>query len=288
MSTKTFIKIIHYKHTPKTQWVCLFFVLFVLGAIPALNGTPVLAVSADLTTAYSTDQKIFPGTLVSLSSKDKTKIEPTTKANSSEYIGVLVKNDDSTLAINSSSSKGQVATVGNVITLVSDEMGVINKGDLLAVSSLTGVATKAVGEGSRIVGVALQSFDLTSINNTKISAKISGNSSESYTVGPIEMQVFVKKNNSGGDTKPALITWVENASGRPVSISKFVIICGLVLALISSVTAMAYAAIKNTIVQSSRNPLAKPVIAGTLLRVVIIISAIAITGCALIYAIIKA
>lgn len=257
--------------------ICSIFVL--------LGRSDVSAVSAEYTQPYQSDEKLAFGTLVSLKELTGDTVEPTTIANSRKFLGVYVEEEGATVAVTRNSGNRQVAVSGSSIALVSDISGDINEGDLLAASVITGVASK-FDEGTSVIGVALSDFDNANPKNTKLDVVLADGSKKQTIIGPLAIELFSIKN--GIEPKPDLIGWVERVSGKPVSTFKIVAALMLTVALLGSVTAMAYSAIRNTIVQSGRNPLAKPVIMRTLLRVMFMIVGITLAGVVLIYAVLRA
>lgn len=243
------------------------------------------AVSAEYAQSYSSDKNLAFGTLVSLVSDGKTRVEPTTIANVQNYLGVYVADQSVTLAVDKLDGEKQIAVSGNTIALVSSVAGEIKEGDMLGASVVAGVASRA-SDNVSLVGVAQSDFSESSSKNSKIQITLGDGTKKEVVIGPLAIKIFASKN--GASSKPVIIGWIEQASGKQVSTFKLVVILVVAVLLIGSVTTMAYAAIRTTIVQSSRNPLARPVIVHTLLRIVIIIAAIAFAGVVVVYAVLKA
>ena len=217
------------------------------------NCAVVIAVSAEYTQAYNSDEPLSFGTLVSLKDLAGDTIEPATISNSRKFLGVYVEKEGATVAVTKPSGDYQVAVSGSAISLVSNISGDIREGDLVAPSVISGVAGK-FSAGNNVIGVALSDFDRSDPKNTKVDVVLTDGSKKQAIIGPLAIELFAIKN--GVEPKPDLIGWVERLSGKPVSSFKIVSALVLTVLLIGSVTIMAYSAIRNTIVQSSRNPLA--------------------------------
>lgn len=262
-----------------------FFAVGICIFLLALSSSSVFAVSAEYTQPYSSDVELSFGSLVSLKDTSGDIVEPTTIANARKFLGVYVEDEGATVAITRSGGDKQIAVSGSTVALVSTISGDIREGDLLAPSLITGVASKFDKDNS-VIGVALSDFDVNNPKNSNVEVTLIDGGKKNTVIGPLVIELFAIKN--GVQPKPDLIGWVERISGKPVSTFKIVSALVLTVLLLGSVTIMAYSAIRNTIVQSSRNPLAKPVIMRTLLRVFIIIVGITLAGIVIIYAVLRA
>lgn len=267
----------------RSKTVVLITLLLAVLLLPAT----VFAVAAEYTKSYIGDDSLAFGALVSLKAGSDTTVELTTPSNAKQFLGVYVGEDTATLAINRMSNQQQIAISGKVVALVSDIDGKIHKGDLLVASPIAGVASKndIFGRGT-VVGIASSDFAESGSKNTKVTITQADGKKKQVVVGPLTIDLFAIKN--GLEPKPNLIGWVERVSGKPVSTLKITAALVLTITLVGCVTAMAYSAIRNAIVQSSRNPLAKPVIMETLLRVCVIISMVSTVGIVVIYAVLRA
>lgn len=241
-------------------------------------------VAAEYTQSYQTDEQIPFGALVSLVNGSEQKIEIATNNNARNFLGVNVSDSGATIAVNKHENKTQVAVNGKTVVLVSDISGLIKKGDLLAVSAIDGVASKALSD-ENIIGAAIVDFDINNNKNTYQNIAFANGQNKNVIIGALEMELFrVQKNTAG---RPGFIGWIENVSGKPVTPFKMASVSIIALAVIASITAMSYSAIKNTITQSSRNPLARPIIMQALTRIFVSIIIIAAFGCILIYLILR-
>lgn len=263
----------------------LLLMVILAFAVFGFYSIKVNAVSAEYSQSYTSDNKLSFGTLVSLVDNSENKIEPTSISNAKNYLGVYVANEGSILAINKQNDGYQVAVSGNTIALVSDENGDIKKGDKLAISKIDGVASKALS-GNNVVGVAAYDFDESSSKNSVTQVNLADGSTGNVVIGPMEMEIYTVKKDV--EVKPGLIGWVERLTGKEVTPFKILVALLITILLFFCVTAMATSATRNTIIQASRNPLAKPVIMRALVRIFMFIAIISIIGVVLIYVVLRA
>ena len=133
-------------------------------ALLSLLGLIVFALSAPLsaqtvTQGYSSDTVLQRGTLVSIDAEDTSKVVATTRENQERIHGVVVAPNDSTFTLSEDQEKTFVATVGRFDALVSTEAGVIQPGDFLTVSSITGIAMKAGESDPYAIGKAIEGYN---------------------------------------------------------------------------------------------------------------------------------
>ena len=254
----------------------LFFTLFFTGNV--------FAVSAEYTQSYSSDQKLYFGSLVSLEPNNESKITLANTENAKNFLGVYIDDGGSTLAVNMSDAANQVAVNGKVVALASNLNGDIKKGDFLAISTVSGVASKALASDS-VIGSANTDFDENNPKNTRTEIINSDGLKREIVVGPIEIDLFkIQKNTS---FQPGILQKLEQSIGKPISSLKLVLITLLSLAIVVAIASMSYAAIRTSIIQSSRNPLAQPVIMQSLAKTIFIIVLTGIIGFSLIYLVIR-
>ncbi len=241
------------------------------------------AVSAEYSQSYKSDQNLYFGSLVSLDST-KSKVILASKENSKNFLGIYIADSPSTLAVNKSDVEKQIAVTGKAVALASNVNGPIKKGDYLAISSISGVASVA-SELDSVVGSASVDFDENSNKNTKTTVKLPSGQTKEVTIGPIEIDLFRIQKNTVATT--GILEKIEQSSGQPISALKLVLIVVLSVALMGAIASMSYAAIRTSIIQSSRNPLAQPVIMQSLAKTIFIIVLTSIIGVSLIYLVIR-
>ena len=113
-------------------------------ALMLISLAPVSASSANISRSYKSSDTIPVGSLVSLDSSQSDYVVAANNTNGKLLLGVVVKSDDSLLAVNVSSTTVQVATSGTASVLVSNLNGDIKVGDL-PLSGLTTDKLKDIG-----------------------------------------------------------------------------------------------------------------------------------------------
>src|SRR5690606_4642733 len=113
----------------------LFGLVFLTLSSPLQAQTP-----PTVTQGYGSDSTLQRGTIVSLDAEDTNKVAPASKDNQDRLHGVVIAPNDSALTLSDDQQKTFVATIGRFDALVSTESGIIQPGDFLTVSSITGIA----------------------------------------------------------------------------------------------------------------------------------------------------
>jgi hypothetical protein len=195
-----------------------------------------VAATSDLSRSFSSDSKIEPGTLVSILPQKDGYVVGANIENAKQLVGVAVLSDNSLLAVNSGSSKTQVAISGQATTIVSDLNGDIAAGDMIAVTPFTGVGAKAM-PGDRVVGVAQASFKGTNDGVKKVQITDKSGKSKQMSIGSIPVVISVGEAAVSGASQSSgggLTTFASNLVGRPVSLLRVVLCLIIGLAAIIS------------------------------------------------------
>jgi hypothetical protein len=223
------------------------------------------ASSANISHSYQSAAAITNGSIVSLDPHRANYVQPSSTDNGSRIIGVAVAGNDSLIAVDTKPGTVQVATTGNVNTLVSTLNGDIHVGDQIAVSPLNGVGMKAL-PGSRIVGLAQTAFS----SNTQgaKAQRITDKKGKSLTVylGYVRAGIAIGASSStaNGIVLNSLQKTVQSLTGHTVSTPRIAIsITVVAIALIALIT-LTYASIYSSIISVGRNPLAKYAVFRTL------------------------
>ncbi|CAN5390577.1 hypothetical protein BH09PAT4_BH09PAT4_09080 [soil metagenome] len=227
------------------------------------------ATSANVSKSYTSRSIIAAGSIVSLSQTDGDTVELADTSNSKRTIGVVVKDNDSLIAMNSGKMMNtQVATSGIVTTLVSDVNGSIKVGDQVAVSPFGGVGMKSA-LGERIIGLAQTAFNGSGEDVTTREVKDKSGDSHSIKIGYIQLGVAVGLDDgTDGGTMTGLQHFVRSLTGHQVSTPRIIISLVIAICTLAALIVLIYAAIYGSIVSIGRNPLAKNVIFKALWHVV--------------------
>ena len=192
-------------------------------------------------------------------------VEPANTSNGSRLVGITVADNDSLLAVDPGSGTVQVATSGNVNTLVSNLNGEIHVGDQVAVSPFNGLGMKAE-PGSHIIGLA--QTELTNSSEGLTTQQVTDKDGKTSTVriGFVRLTISV-----GTDTQTAtgqklnsLQKLGKSLTGHAVSTVRIVIALAVALVALTALITLIYASIYGSIISVGRNPLAKFAIFRTL------------------------
>ncbi len=243
-----------------------------------LVSTNVSAASPNISRSYNSTTSIPTGSIVSLVSDKSGYVEPSNIANGQKMAGVVVNSDESLLAVNPSSGKVQVATDGNVNTLVSTVNGNIIAGQEIAVSPFNGIGMMA-SPGDRVVGTALTNFNSKTSGAAVEQVRDSSGTSHNITVGYIKLSISIGvDNNTGNSSLQAIQQFIESLTGHYVSTFRVIAAMGISFLAIISIVTLIYAAVYSSIISIGRNPLAKFAVLRTLTSVIGMIVLIAGVG----------
>jgi hypothetical protein len=219
---------------------------------------------------------------------DSKKVEIADADSGERLIGIMVTPNESTIAVSATDNAVQIATTGKTIVLVSTVDGDIRAGDVLGLSSIKGVASKAT-PGARIVGIADAPFDDSSPGSTKREIVDSNGKTHTVTIGsvPITMSIGSTMPMDKADQGEDVLGWVSTLLGEKVTGARFALAGVVAVIMVVATSVMIYGSVRNTIYGISRNPMAKASIFEALGEVIMMVVGIAILGTALIYVILK-
>jgi hypothetical protein len=252
---------------PKLRGVRLFLTV-VLGLLVTLGLGKVYASTANISHSYRSSVAVPNGSLVSLDKARTNFIELANTNNDSDLTGVALKTNDSLLAEDPSDSTIQVATSGNVNTLVSTLNGNINVGDSIAVSPFNGVGMEA-DPGSRIIGLAETSFNSKTSGATKQVVKDMQGQKQDIWVGYVNLSISIGTQTSGTKQLNSLQRAVKDFTGRSVPTLRIVTSMTIALVALIGLVTLIYASIYGSIISIGRNPLAKHSVFRTLGGVIV-------------------
>lgn len=236
-------------------------VLAVVGIFIGLSA----AVSADtIVQSFQADTTIPPGWLVSLKTGSTNTVVLTPANQSNRVYGVTI--DPSQAPVTLQRQAGQqvfVATSGIYPVLVSTQNGPINPGDYLSISSTNGIAAKATGDQTLVIGQASQKFDGTS-------GVLSSGSD--FKIGKINATILPEHNPSlkNDVAIPSIVRSAGTSiAGKDISAAR--IYGGLAIFLAAAIMAIAIliAGIRSAMISIGRNPLSKRSIIRALSEVVV-------------------
>jgi len=226
-------------------------------ALTALDLAPATGASANVSHSYQSAASIAKGSIVSLDPDRSNYVVPANTTNGLRLVGV-VAGDDSLIEVDVKQGKVQVATSGNVSTLVSTLNGDIKVGDQIGTSPFNGVGIKAL-PGSRVIGLAQTAFDGSTDGATTRQVTDKNGHTSSVQVGYVRLSIAIGTNAtvlSDANLNP-LQKLARTLTGHTVSTTRIVIALAIALIAILSLITLIYAAIYGSIVSIGRNPLAK-------------------------------
>lgn len=249
-------------------------------ALFLLNLVPAGASSANLSRSYGSDTPIQAGSIVSLDARQSDFVVLANSSNASRVVGVAVNSNDSLLAVDPTNGAVQVATSGNVNTLVSTLNGNINVGDHIAVSPFNGVGMKAA-PGSYVVGLAQTSFSASSDGAQAQEVTTTNGQKQRIYAGYVRLSIAISQASSdtgSGQKLTALQKLAQSLTGHTISNIRVIIALIISVIAILALITLIYAAIYSSIISIGRNPLAKYQIFQTLGSVIGMVVAIGIVA----------
>ena len=231
-----------------------------------LSLAPAAASSANISHAYHSSSTIPNGSIVSLDPSRTNYVEPANLSNGSRLLGVALNSSDSLLAVDPTPGSVQVATSGNVSTLVSTLGGNISVGDQIAVSPFDGVGMKALS-GSRVIGLAQTPFSATTSGAAPEQVTGKDGKKSSVYVGYVQVSIAITTNvtvTSPDSNLTGLQKFAKNLTGHTVSTARVAISLAVALVTILALVTLTYASIYGSIISIGRNPLAKYAVFRTL------------------------
>lgn len=218
--------------------------------------SPYAGAAALISQSYSTDETLSISTIVSLKDNSSDEVIAASFTNADNLLGVIVGKESSSLSLtNNLSNQVQVATSGTLRVLVSDINGVVERGDYITASPITGVGMRAT-DNARIIGVAQGSIE----GGSAQTIKGSDGKDQSVMVG--EVPVLVNVSSYFKQPEKTLIpTAVQNLAnafaGRNVSALPIIISAAIFVVTLLIVVIIIYSMIRNGIISVGRNPLSQ-------------------------------
>jgi hypothetical protein len=227
-------------------------------ALVLLSVAPAGASSANISHSYHAGSNIANGSLVSLDPQRLDYVEPANTDNGTRLVGVAVASNDSLIAIDTTPGAVQVATNGQVITMVSTLGGDINVGDQVGVSPYNGVGIKAL-PGSRVIGLAQTTFNSHGPGAVTQQITDKNGKTSSVQVGFVRVSIAIGTNASSltAANLSGLQKFAKSLTGHIVPTERVAISLGVATVTILALITLIYASIYGSIISIGRNPLAK-------------------------------
>ncbi len=233
---------------------------------------------------YTTsDAGLQTGMVVSLSSEgNDDKVERATQETTSRAVGVITTIQDSLVTVSSGSGKVLVETEGQVDAYVSDMNGTAKKGDLLVLSPLKGILMRGDDKTpGKVIGVAAQEVTTTSSYQFQ-----DGSATKETQIAKIKIDLSYLGASTGSSASDSSLARLGRAIvGKDVGEIRVLIALVVFLIVLIAEGGILYGAISSAITALGRNPLARKIIRGELVRVIVVAIGVLLVGLGSVYAI---
>ncbi len=231
----------------------------------------------------SSDAGLQTGMVVALSLADSTDstVERASQENSDRVVGIVTTVEASLVSSGSQSSSVLVESEGQVDAYVSDINGVISQGDLLVLSPLKGILMKAGNVSGKIFAIAAAPPTATTPYSYQ-----EGSSAHETQIAKTRVSLNNQGSNSAtGSSNSALAKLGRSIVGKEVSETRVLLAIILFIIVLIAEGGIIYGAISSAITALGRNPLARRIIRGELLRVAAVALAVLLVGLGAVYVI---
>ena len=231
------------------------------------------ASAQNVTTGYQTDEKLQKGMIIRLKRGDSTKVVALPQTEVPEMLGVVVAASDSPVSLSNPGADKEVfvATYGAYDVLVSTQNGPIKEGDFITISSLKGIGMKGDSTQQLVIGKALEAFKGNGDTESKTVLETS-NGKKEVRIGRVSVEISVAHNPLyDKDDTPGVPEFLSKTAqfvtDRPVT--AFRIYASLAVLIVCLIIAgmILFAGVRNGMIATGRNPLAKHAIIRGLIQV---------------------
>ncbi|HSW36784.1 MAG TPA: hypothetical protein VLG37_00240 [Candidatus Saccharimonadales bacterium] len=273
-----------YKQSLKVLLISGLLFVAGLARVEAANTTAIAE-------GYKADSNVKTGMVVKQSDKDAARVELLSVKDVDRMLGVVVPATEPAVTLSDgTTSQVYVATYGRYNVLVSDQNGNIKPGDYLTISSLDGVAMKADGNLSLILGRAAAAFDGKASVESSPEVKNQSGRQVRVAVGRIPVDVNVGQNPlriSGGYVPGVLNSATQLVTGKPVSPAKTYLSFGVLLVSALIAGNILFTGVRSGMTAIGRNPLARRPILKNLLQIILASLMIFVIGIFAVYLLLK-
>ncbi|MEO6109602.1 MAG: hypothetical protein ABIP50_01145 [Candidatus Saccharimonadales bacterium] len=234
----------------------LVVVSSLLSVLFAFVVAPYAGAASLISQSYSSTEPLAIDSIVSLKENSSDEVVAANHTNAANLLGIVVGANSSSLSLtNNLANQVQVATSGTLRVLVSDINGIVERGDYITASPITGVGMKAT-DNARIIGVAQGSFE----GGANQTIKDDTGKDQQVMVGEIAVLVNVSSYFKQPEKTliPSSIQNIANAfAGRNVNPLPILISAGIFVVTLITVMIIVYSMIRNGIISVGRNPLSQ-------------------------------
>jgi hypothetical protein len=259
-----------------------------MATISFLSTCTVASASTLISQGFLTNSEISPGSMVSLKGNSNDSVDPSSPANASNILGVVIDGPPSPVSITSAQgNQVQVATNGIEKVLVSDINGKISAGDSITASPISGVGMKATSN-AKVVGTAQGDFP----NSTSKKQTYKDKAGQQHTVNLGQVSVLVNVSDYFKQPDKTIIPQalqnIANAlAGKKVQPLPILISVGIFIVTLIVVVSIIYALIHSSIISVGRNPMSQAAVYRNVLQLSGLVVVILIVSVAAIYMILR-
>lgn len=266
-----------------TASIKLMVSAYVIAVVAVLSAQPVFGFARGYATK---DGMLKTGMVVALSDEsndERAFVERASNKDPYSIIGIATNPADNQVTIASEEEEVYVVSSGEATAYVSDVAGEVRKGDILTISPLRGILSKAPENSALVLGIALEDAG--------------GKTAEEYTIQTPEGEKiskvvsirinFDRKSGASNEPDSSLERLGKSIAGK--NVNEIRVMAAIIVFLIVLITeaSILYGAISSAITSLGRNPLARQIIKHELLRVVIVAFAVLIFGLGSIFLILR-
>ena len=230
------------------------------------------------------------GMIVALKEDDPKKVEAINNSAAKRVHGVVVGSSDSSFVLAEETQKIYVASGGKFDVLVSDQNGIINPGDFVSLSSVTGIGMKSDEYQEIVLGKAIDGFDGKASKLSEVSIKDAQGNNLTLAVGRIQVDIAIMRNpilKSTASLPSFLRDASEYVAGKPVNPIRVYISMAVLFSAASVAGALIYSGVRSGMIAIGRNPLSKKSILRGIVQVIIVAITIFMIGIFGVYLLLK-
>ena len=226
---------------------------------------------SQITQGYGGPSTLRPGMIVALNSSNPNDVVMLSQQDVSKMLGVVISPTDAAITIGQTNQRQiYVTNYGTHEVLVSTQNGPINVGDYISISSLAGIGMKADPSESVVLGQAAAAYN----GQTGTSVTLNTSSGkQTVELGEIPVNISVSNNPlaAGPRGLPTFLGKItkfatnKSVSAARVYLSMFIVVLGMVVTI-----TIIYSGVRSGLISLGRNPLAKKVINGGIVKVVVV------------------
>jgi hypothetical protein len=265
--------------------VCASVVVFAAVFVP-------LVTAQTITQGYDADSNVSfqRGMIVALKEKEPKKIETVNNTTPKRVHGVVVGSSDSSFILAEDTQKIYVASGGKFEVLVGNQNGNISPGDMLTVSSISGIGMRSDDTQEIIIGKAIDGFDGTDHKLSDVTITDAQGKQVTIAIGRIKVDIEIMRNPILKSTA-SLPSFLREASqyvaGKPVNPIRVYLSIAVLIAAASVSGALIYSGVRSGMIAIGRNPLSKKSILKGIFQVVMVGMIIFIVGIFGVYLLLK-